>query len=216
MAACAHANLALTIDRDAMITSSVNFVTVGVPFKRRQCRYGNSASRIPTSFVSFTYRSRTGFGLCLSLAAAKPGWIISHPGDAVLIAPVSTRIPCYQGIKQGILRFRGSETKFRSKKRLRCSVFPLNPLRKLTGKIFRGTGKFLTGTENFRAFRCRSRTDRPGSLHPSFDAPSHDPADLGVRSRSAQSSGISSGASISWSPTLMLIVSTARPLVKQN
>jgi hypothetical protein len=26
-------------------------------------------------------------------------------GDAVLIAPVSTQIPCYQGILQGILRF---------------------------------------------------------------------------------------------------------------
>jgi hypothetical protein len=28
-------------------------------------------------------------------------------GDAVLIAPVSTQIPCQQGILQGILRFRG-------------------------------------------------------------------------------------------------------------
>jgi hypothetical protein len=29
----------------------------------------------------------------------------SYAGDAVLIAPVSTQIPCQQGILQGILRF---------------------------------------------------------------------------------------------------------------
>jgi hypothetical protein len=41
-------------------------------------------------------------------------------GDAVLIAPVSTEIPCYQGILQGILRFKGFLDRFRSKKPLGC------------------------------------------------------------------------------------------------
>jgi hypothetical protein len=50
------------------------------------------------------------------------GFVIdSHPGDAVLIAPVSTQIPCQQGILQGILQFRGFLDRFRSKKLLRHS-----------------------------------------------------------------------------------------------
>lgn len=37
-----------------------------------------------------------------------PHWLA---GDAVLIAPVSGRIPCKQGILQGNLRFQGSKQK---------------------------------------------------------------------------------------------------------
>src|SRR5258707_13186216 len=59
-----------------------------------------------------------------------PDWLA---GDAVLIAPVSKQIPWYQGILQGILRFWGSETRFSTKKPLRCSHFSSNSLRKLTG-----------------------------------------------------------------------------------
>jgi len=70
-------------------------------------------------------------------------------GDAVLIAPVSKQIPWYQGILQGILRFWGLETRFSSKKSLRYSHFSSNSLSKLTGKIFRGTGKFWPVTGNF-------------------------------------------------------------------
>jgi hypothetical protein len=68
-----------------------------------------------------------------------PDWLA---GDAVPIAPVSTQIPCKQGILQGILRFRGSLDRFFSKKPLRCSHFSRNSLRTLTGKIFRRTGIF--------------------------------------------------------------------------
>jgi len=57
-------------------------------------------------------------------------------GDAVLIAPVSRQIPWYQGILQGILRFWGLETRFSTKKPLRCSHFSSNSLRRLSGKIF--------------------------------------------------------------------------------
>jgi hypothetical protein len=68
-----------------------------------------------------------------------PDWLA---GDAVLIAPVSKQIPWYQGILQGILRFWGLETRFSTKKPLRCSHFSSNSLRKLTGKIFQETGNF--------------------------------------------------------------------------
>ena len=70
-------------------------------------------------------------------------------GDAVQIAPVSMRIPWYQGILQGILRFPGSSSRFRSKKPLRCSTFPSNSLSKLTGKIFQGSGNFYAITGYF-------------------------------------------------------------------
>jgi hypothetical protein len=61
------------------------------------------------------------------------GWLA---GDAVLIAPVSTQIPWYQGILQGKLQFWGFEARFRSKKLLSRSDFSDNSLRKLTGKKF--------------------------------------------------------------------------------
>jgi hypothetical protein len=44
----------------------------------------------------------------------------SHPGDAVRIAPVSSQIPCKQGILQGKSRFLTSKRQSRSKKSL-CS-----------------------------------------------------------------------------------------------
>ena len=46
------------------------------------------------------------------------------------------------------MRFRGSLDRFRSKKLLRCSHFSRNSLRKLTGKIFQGTGNFLQVSGN--------------------------------------------------------------------
>jgi hypothetical protein len=63
-------------------------------------------------------------------------------GDAVPIAPVSKKIPWYQGILQGILRFWGLETRFSTEKPLRCSHFSSNSLRRLSGKIFWGLGNF--------------------------------------------------------------------------
>jgi hypothetical protein len=66
----------------------------------------------------------------------------------VLIAPVSTQIPWYQGILQGILRFWGLETRFSTKKPLRCSHFASNSLRKLTAKIFWGTANVFQVSRN--------------------------------------------------------------------
>jgi hypothetical protein len=67
-------------------------------------------------------------------------------GDAVEFAPVSARIPCKQGILQGIMRFRGHENELPCKKPLRRSDILSSPLRKLTGKIFRRTGILQTET----------------------------------------------------------------------
>src|ERR1700681_2109950 len=69
----------------------------------------------------------------------------------------------------GILRFWGLEARFSSKKSLRYSHFSSNSLRKLTGKIFRGTGKFWPVTGNFT---CNHRK-RPFLAHlfrPAADA----------------------------------------------
>jgi hypothetical protein len=56
-------------------------------------------------------------------------------GDAVGFEPISTQIPWYQGILQGILLFWGSEAGLRCKKPLSCSDFSGNSLRGLSGKI---------------------------------------------------------------------------------
>jgi hypothetical protein len=82
-------------------------------------------------------------------------------GDAVVIAPVSRRIPWYQGILQGIFRFWGLETRFGPKKPLCRSHFSSNSLRKLTGKIFRRRGNFRPVTGNFT---CKNRK-RPFLAH---------------------------------------------------
>jgi hypothetical protein len=66
--------------------------------------------------------------------------------DAVQFAPVSARIPCEQGILQGIMRFRRHENELPSKKPLRRSDILSSSLRKLTGKIFRRTGILQTET----------------------------------------------------------------------
>jgi len=82
------------------------------------------------------YRIDINGNKCLSCYAGTctaPHWLA---GDAVLIAPVSNQIPWYQGILQGILRFWGSETRFSTRKPLRCSHFSSNSLRRLSGKIF--------------------------------------------------------------------------------
>jgi len=88
----------------------------------------------------------------------------SHPGDAVLIAPVSRQIPWYQGILQGILLFWGSEAGFRCKKPLSCSDFSGNSLLKLTGKIFRRSGNILAITGNFKATEAFEKSLQPMSI----------------------------------------------------
>jgi hypothetical protein len=57
-------------------------------------------------------------------------------GDAVLIAPVSMRIPCKQGILQGILQFWGSLRQTGAERPLCRRHFSRNSLFKLSGKIF--------------------------------------------------------------------------------
>jgi hypothetical protein len=73
----------------------------------------------------------------------------SHPGDAVLIAPVSSQIPCYQGILQGILLFSGILRLARLRKWLSYSDFLPNSLIRLTGKSIEGAGnlKSVTGID---------------------------------------------------------------------
>jgi hypothetical protein len=56
---------------------------------------------------------------------SKQEWLA---GDVVQIAPVSTQIPCKQGILQGILHFWGPETVSRVKKPLCCRHFLSNSL----------------------------------------------------------------------------------------
>src|SRR5258706_10657888 len=67
-------------------------------------------------------------------------------------------IPCYQGILQGILRFWSLETRFGTKKPLRCSHFPSNSLIliKLTGKIFWGSGNLFQVTGNFNVILSKN------------------------------------------------------------
>src|ERR1700722_1308191 len=68
-------------------------------------------------------------------------------GDAVWIAPVSSQIPCKQGILQGKSRFQASRRQSQSKKPLCRRDFSANSLSRLSGKNFRRTGnsKRLTG-----------------------------------------------------------------------
>jgi hypothetical protein len=94
----------------------------------------------------------------------------------VQIAPVSERIPCKQGILQGILWFRASESEFRSKKSLRRSDILCNSLRKLTGKVFRGTGILQTETgkiaKRSRTWHLPSRLRLLSPVNPETDAKS--------------------------------------------
>jgi hypothetical protein len=60
-------------------------------------------------------------------------------GDAVLIAPVSRRIPCKQGILQGNPQFWGLRRQYRHRKPLSRSDFSSISLDRLTGKITQGT-----------------------------------------------------------------------------
>ena len=64
----------------------------------------------------------------------------SRTGGAVLIAPVSGRIPCKQGILQGNLQFWGSEACPLGLEPLRPSHFAKDSLVRLTGKHFGVTG----------------------------------------------------------------------------
>jgi hypothetical protein len=57
-------------------------------------------------------------------------------GDAVLIAPVSNPIPCYQGILQGMLRFYSPVRRLQSEKSLCGSRFLSNSLRRYQGIDF--------------------------------------------------------------------------------
>jgi hypothetical protein len=61
-------------------------------------------------------------------------------GDAVRIAPVSSQIPCKQGIFQGNRDFGGSRTRPWSRNALQYSAFPVNSLLQLTGKFPKQTG----------------------------------------------------------------------------
>ena len=73
-----------------------------------------------------------------------PGW--RHSADRTRLQANSL----LTGNFTGILRFRGSLDRFRSKKPLRRSHFSRNSLRKLTGKIFQRTGNFFAGIREFR------------------------------------------------------------------
>src|SRR6266436_6120702 len=93
-------------------------------------------------------------------------------GDAVGFEPVSTRIPCKQGILQGTLRFCGSESRFRGKKSLCRSDLSQNSLRELAGIFFQRTGNFSNETGNLQR---RRRVSGPGrcTLVPNTAFPDH-------------------------------------------
>ena len=82
-------------------------------------------------------------------------------GDPVLFAPVSTRIPCKQGILQGKLLLGGPDHQFRNRKLLRHSDYLSNSLSWLTGKEFQRTGNFGARTAN--AQRPATHSKRSGS-----------------------------------------------------
>ena len=82
-------------------------------------------------------------------------------GDPVLFAPVSTRIPCEQGILQGKLLLCGPDHQFRNRKLLRHSDYLSNSLSWLTGKEFQRTGNFGARTAN--AQRPATHSKRSGS-----------------------------------------------------
>jgi len=106
--------------------------------RKRPETFGNFAPEITRCAVWRLSRTRESrdFRACEAQVAnyrLTQDWLA---GDAVLIAPVSKQTPWYQGILQGILRFWGLETRFSTKKPLRCSHFSSNSLRRLSGKIF--------------------------------------------------------------------------------
>src|SRR5712664_1377042 len=70
----------------------------------------------------------------------------------------------YQGILQGILRFWGLETRFSTKKPLRCSHFSSNSLRRLTAKIFWGTANVFQVS---RDLDPEGNYSRPAAVRPS-------------------------------------------------
>jgi hypothetical protein len=72
-------------------------------------------------------------------------------GDAVQIAPVSSQIPCKQGILQGISAFLAFLKGIHGKKSLCCRHFSWISLLKLTGKKFQRTGNFDPLTGNISA-----------------------------------------------------------------
>jgi hypothetical protein len=64
-------------------------------------------------------------------------------GDAVLIAPVSSKIPYEQGILQGNSDIFGSFERRSITKSLSRRRFSSNSLRELTGKLFRAAGNLV-------------------------------------------------------------------------
>src|ERR1700760_3929712 len=70
-------------------------------------------------------------------------------GDAVQTAPVSSQIPCKQGILQGISRFRAARRHPYGKKSPYCRRFSNNSLNKLSGSLSRKTGSSRRITGNF-------------------------------------------------------------------
>src|SRR5262245_23150927 len=77
----------------------------------------------------------------------------SHTGDAVQFAPVSSQIPCKQGIFQGNWDFRSSESRPWSRNALQYSTFRVNSPLQLTGKFPAQTGSWHGA---FREFRMSS------------------------------------------------------------
>jgi hypothetical protein len=63
-------------------------------------------------------------------------------GDAVQIAPVSTQIPCKQGILKGILHFCGSETVFRNQVAPVLQALSIQFPGDLNREVFLGSGEF--------------------------------------------------------------------------
>jgi len=61
---------------------------------------------------------------------------VALAGDAVVIEPVSSRIPCKQGIFQGILEIQPPKWQPAGKKPLRRSHFLENSRPEVSGKIF--------------------------------------------------------------------------------
>jgi hypothetical protein len=107
----------------------------GVPSKESRDRRRIAKARQQRTFLSFE-----GYYLRLQHCLA---------GDAVQIAPVSSQIPCKQGILQGKSRFRASRRRRLSRKPLCRRDFSANSLSKLSGKFFRRTGNSKRITGNF-------------------------------------------------------------------
>jgi hypothetical protein len=80
----------------------------------------------------------------------------SHPDDAVHIAPISSQIPCKQGILQGKPRFQPSRWSFKNMKPLRHGDFLYNSL----SKLFSEDQGILSANKGVRRFSLKNRHSR--------------------------------------------------------